>query len=259
MPNGSEVFLKHRWQRIVPLYWLLTTAKIILLLTTAGFALHSALTPATVAGSYLFLPAKDLDGKIEPLIGVGWTLNFEMMFYYVFASALFFRKNVYWFVGSVLFVLAVGSHFRKASWPDAAFYLNSVALEFLFGMLIARWCMKGFDLPRSVALVALPLCVALQLLTPDAILGYSKLLMFGVPTAVLILWSAVSLRAFDRFIPKWVLYLGDASYSIYLIHPFVCPIAPALMNHFHINHAYLSVNRKRGSRGTGWLWGTRGA
>jgi exopolysaccharide production protein ExoZ len=231
--DGWRVFATHRITRIVPLYWFVTTLKVAVLVFTTGFALHSILSPATVACSYLFLPAKDLDGKLEPLVGVGWTLNFEMLFYVFFALALFLQKNIYWFVGLALAILSVGGSFRQPSWPPAAFYLNSVVLEFHFGMLIARGCLRGAYLSRKIAL---PMLVAgfCLLLLPPANWAVPKVILSGCPAAMII-WAAVSLEQWARAIPKWVLYLGDASYAIYLIHPFVCPLTPAVFHRLRLD------------------------
>ena len=99
--------MRNRVLRIVPLYWLMTSVKVLLLFLSGGSALHSILSPETVVCSYLFLSARNLDGKIEPLTGVGWTLSFEVFFYALFAVALTVRANVYWFIGVAMTELSV--------------------------------------------------------------------------------------------------------------------------------------------------------
>jgi exopolysaccharide production protein ExoZ len=238
-PDGWKVFAEHRIVRIVPLYWMVTTLKVFILLLTTGLALHTALSPATAACSYLFLPARNLDGKIEPLVGVGWTLTFEMFFYFLFAFALFLRMNVFKFVGAILTVLAIGAYFRDPSWPPIAFYLNTIVLEFLLGMFIAKGCINGIYFPRKTALWILAFGFVF-LLFPGPDWNLPKVLISGVP-ASLIVWSAASLGRLENFIPRVVLYLGNASYSIYLIHPFVCPLPPTVLNRLHLDYPWLSV------------------
>jgi exopolysaccharide production protein ExoZ len=41
--------------------------------------------------SLLFFPFPDEDGVMRPVLGQGWTLNFEMLFYAVFTLCLFLR------------------------------------------------------------------------------------------------------------------------------------------------------------------------
>jgi exopolysaccharide production protein ExoZ len=238
-PGGWKIFAEHRLVRIVPLYWLVTTLKVFILLLTAGFALHAKLSPATAACSYFFLPARNLDGKIEPLVGVGWTLNFEMLFYFLFTFALFLRINVFKFVGSILTLLSIGACFRHPGWPPITFYLNSIALEFFLGMLVAKACINGIYFPRKAALWLLA-CGFVFLLVPAHGGNLPTALTSGVP-ASLIVWSTASLGKLENYIPRAVLYLGDASYSIYLIHPFVCPLPPTILSRLNIDFPWLSV------------------
>lgn len=239
LPGGWKIFAEHRIVRIVPLYWLVTTLKVLIVLFTAGFALHTVLSPVTAACSYLFLPARDLDGKIEPLVGVGWTLTFEMLFYFLFSFALFLRTNVYKFIGVTLGILSIGAFFRQPSWFPIAFYLNSIVLEFFFGMLIAKACLNGVYLSKRLALPLLAFGFLLLLLPPTD-WNLPKALISGLP-ASLIIWSAASLGSLETSIPRLVLYLGNASYSTYLIHPFVCPLPPAVFNRIHLDLPWLSV------------------
>jgi hypothetical protein len=58
-PGAWRTFLQHRVIRIVPLYWLLTTVKILAVLALGGVVLRTGLDFNFVAGSYLFLPVTD--------------------------------------------------------------------------------------------------------------------------------------------------------------------------------------------------------
>ncbi len=237
--NGWRVFAERRITRIVPLYWIVTSLKVLIVLSTAGLALHTKLNFTTAICSFLFIPARDLDGRIEPLVGVGWTLNFEMLFYLLFACALFFRKNVFTFVGSALAVLSLGSVFYRASWPPIASFFNSIVLEFVLGMLIAQGFVAGHRLPRRIALPLLAIGL-IALLGPSSDWNLPKVVINGLPAA-LIVWSAVSLGSLENYIPRAILYLGNASYAIYLIHPFVAPLPPALLHRVHVDAGWLSV------------------
>jgi exopolysaccharide production protein ExoZ len=239
LSNGWKIFAEHRIIRIVPLYWLLTTLKVLVLLLTTGFALHANLSVVTAICSYLFLPSRNLDGKLWPLMSVGWTLNFEMLFYFLFTLTLFLRKSVYQLVGLTLALLAMGAYFRQPNWPPASFYLDTMVLEFYLGMLIARACIKGRYIPKKAACFLLSLGFVL-LLAPPTEWNVPKILLSGLPAAMII-WSAASLEKFSKSIPRFVLYLGDASYAIYLIHPFVCPLPPTLLHRMHSDLPWLSV------------------
>jgi exopolysaccharide production protein ExoZ len=237
-PDGWKVFVARRVERIVPMYWLATTVKIIIMLSTAGLVLHSQLSLSKTVYSYLFLPAYTMGDKIMPVLGVGWTLNFEMFFYFLFALALLFQIDVYKFVGTVLTLAAIGSIFRRDSWPAVSFYLDPMGLEFLFGMLIARICLAGKSLrPRySVPILVFGLAV---LFFPRE--NWSpRLVQVGIPAA-LIVAAAAWLEPYLLAVPAWILFLSEASYVIYLFHPIVAPIAPAVFAHFQVFNPILSI------------------
>ena len=83
-------FLLHRIARIVPVYWVVT----ILLFAIVMYGFKPVgimrMQPDWLAKSLLFIPF-DRDGRVEPIISVGWTLNYEMFFYLLFALGLFVR------------------------------------------------------------------------------------------------------------------------------------------------------------------------
>jgi peptidoglycan/LPS O-acetylase OafA/YrhL len=238
-PNGWKIFSERRIVRIVPLYWIATSIKVIALLFTAGYVLHTQFGAARTLESYFFLPAHNTEGGIGPVLNVGWTLNFEMFFYFLFALALLFRTNVYRFVGVVLALLALGSLFRQADWPAASFYLNTIVLDFFFGMVIARICLAGKHLPNYLAIPLMGLGF-LGLLGPwslPASVGH----LFNGLAAALIVYSMASLEDVLTRIPRFVLYMADASYAIYLFHPLIAPAAPAVLMKLHLIYPWLSV------------------
>jgi exopolysaccharide production protein ExoZ len=75
--GAAILFLKRRILRVAPLYWLCT-----------AFALWPKTELKTLAASVLFVPVRSGDGSIHTVLAPGWTLNFEMFFYIVFAAGL---------------------------------------------------------------------------------------------------------------------------------------------------------------------------
>jgi exopolysaccharide production protein ExoZ len=233
--NGWKIFAERRIVRIVPMYWIASTIKVIAALLTTGYVLHAQFSPVNAVASYFFLPAYNTEGHIGPILGVGWTLNFEMFFYFLFAFALFFRVNVYKFVGAVLTFLALGAFFRQPDWPVASFYLDRMVLDFFYGMVIAKICLTGKHIPRYFAI-------------PLLCFGFVGLLASVPPlshlhgiAAALIVYSMASLEDSLTSIPRFVLYMADASYVIYLFHPFISPSAPAALMKLHLFDPWLSV------------------
>jgi exopolysaccharide production protein ExoZ len=237
--DGWKIFAERRIVRIVPIYWIATSFKVIALFLTAGYILHSQFRVGNTIESYLFLPAYNSEGDIAPVLGVGWTLNFEMFFYFLFSLSLFFRVNVYKFVGAILALLAVGAFFRQPNWPAASFYLDTRVLQFFFGMLIAKVCLTGKHIPKYLAILLLVLGF-IGLLGPWPPLAQLHGLQFEF-AAALIVYSIASLEDSLTRIPWIVLYGADASYAIYLFHPFLAPAVPVAFLKLHIANPWLCV------------------
>ncbi|HXZ46685.1 MAG TPA: acyltransferase, partial [Pseudolabrys sp.] len=90
--NGPWEFLKRRLVRIVPLYWIVTSLYLALMLLVSEFA--KGYPTSFVIASYFFIPAARPDGVIEPVVGQGWSLNYEMLFYVIFAATVFASRRV---------------------------------------------------------------------------------------------------------------------------------------------------------------------
>lgn len=225
-PDAWRIFAERRLIRIVPLYWIATSLKVLAVLALPALALHSKLTPWHTIASYLFVFAYNAEGKPEPVVPVGWTLNFEMFFYAVFAATLFCRKPLFRTVTAVMVLVALaGAAIPKPYAPLSLF--NPIVLEFVGGMAIARLTLAGLTVRPATAiglgLAALAAMVATDALSDDTV-ERARLLLWGVPGA-LMLFAAVSaepwIRTREWRLPKLA---GDASYSIYLSHGFVLPV-----------------------------------
>lgn len=238
--DGWRIFAERRIARIVPMYWLATTIKVLLTLLAGRYVLHTDLTISKALASYFFIPCKNMDGLIEPLVGVGWTLNFEMFFYSLFALALFLRINVYRFVGVALTLISLGAIARKPDWPAISFYLNTIVLEFFLGMLIAHQCLKNRRLNKISAIIAITLGFIGLLSWPLYTVMLPRILTIGIPAALLVAGTA-SIEDLLPRMPRSVLFLAEASYVIYLFHPLVAPIAPTFFSKFHFIHPGLAI------------------
>jgi len=239
-PDGWFLFAERRILRIVPIYWIVTTVKLAVLVAGSAFILHAQLSWFKTLASYLFLPTRNVDGELKPLLGVGWTLNFEMFFYALFTVALRWRINVYYFIAAVLVPLAVASAFVSSkSGPAVLFYLNPIVLEFFFGMLIARYILSHKNYLPSWSSILLVIAGLIGLL----VLPQTQLVIVpaeGIWAAMIVL-GAAALEIRLVWIPDWLLYLGDASYVLYLSHPLIAPIIPELLKRLHMPYALLSM------------------
>jgi exopolysaccharide production protein ExoZ len=223
--SGTD-FLRRRIIRIVPMYWLATTLKLLLMLAIPVMALHSKLDPWHIVASYLFIPARNAEGTVYPLLWVGWTLNFEMLFYVLFALALGLRRPLLPVLSFLLGVLALGAVLKPPHSPAPLRLVDPLVLEFLGGLVLARALTHGFTLRRLPAL-ALGLCGAVLILvmprgTDDSLL---RALLWGVPALAIV--SAVAASSWQP--PALLRRLGDSSYCIYLFHPFIMSLTGGII------------------------------
>ena len=245
-PRGWMIFGVKRIIRIVPIYWIVTSYKLIVSLFAATLVLHTRLDPVFIIKSYFFIPAVNSDNKLQPFYGVGWTLNFEMFFYFLFAIALAFKIRPIVLSAIILIPLSIISIFKTHSWPAiAAFYADPIILNFLYGMIIAKLVQNGIKLPRPLV-VPLVLVSLLVIFFPVGVFPLLTYLTYS-PVAIhistfLVVYGGASVEGYwGKKVPSLLLFLGAASYSLYLIHPSVSPLAPTLMKFFHLKSAFLSI------------------
>jgi exopolysaccharide production protein ExoZ len=222
-PGAWRIFLTRRLMRIVPLYWLLTTA----LLVGAVVMPKLLNVPITdwrhVLASYLFIPSMRIPGEIRPVMALGWTLNMEMFFYVLFAATLAFpfRRGIAVLALAILSFAAIGLAFRPEQ-VQLSFWSQSLVLEFLFGCLLAVAFLKGARLTAPVALALALIGFAGMLKVPglDGEPTAFDGLRWGIPALLVVAAAALSPGSSSRLV-LWLAALGDASYSLYLAHPFI--------------------------------------
>lgn len=203
-----RAFMVARFVRIVPIYWIMALAVVVLFTLAPGIFRSFTVTPTSTLSSLLFMSR--LAGEPFPIVYPGWTLEWEMLFYLVFAAAMFLR-------GWVAVALATAAMLAAA----AAIFGNLIVLEFLLGMGIAAIPARHAAGPRAGIAVAAAgaLLLAASLLVPGLAGEADRLLIWGVPAALVVCGAiqAPQLRS------PWLGYLGDASYSIYLIQVLSIP------------------------------------
>ncbi len=206
-------FVARRLMRIVPLYWLLSAATVAVALAAPG-AVSDGLRDGWgyVAASFAFLPWRRLDGFVQPVLRLGWTLEYEMLFYALVACALPVPRRLALpaLLVALALLAAAGQAVAFTATP-LAFWTDPIVLEFALGIAVAVAARRGWHGLRAGA-AALTAALLLAALAPD---GTTRALVYGVPAAALV---ACSLSC--TTLPRWLMLLGDASYALYLVHPF---------------------------------------
>jgi peptidoglycan/LPS O-acetylase OafA/YrhL len=215
--GAAGYFFTRRLARIVPLYWAATAAALVCFVVLRYAGSLEQLSWQTLAASLLFVPWPRPDGMMLPVHILGWTLNFEMLFYAVFAFALMLPRRSAVVAVTALFLglVAIGRAFALPQ--PFAFWCDPVILEFCFGMLIALAYREGFRLPH-VAAAGLVIAGFIALALGMMITGWPRLLLWGAPAAAIVAGAVLTTPREPGAIARVFIFLGDASYSIYLVH-----------------------------------------
>jgi exopolysaccharide production protein ExoZ len=221
--GSPKKFYARRIARIIPLYWTVT------ILYGAKQTYFGQATAWDTIRSMFFVPYQISGDLWRPVLGQGWTLNYEMIFYLVFGAALFFSRGV-WIVFAVFGTL-VTLHLTGVFAPHAVFFFWSqpIVLYFLAGVAIGLLRSRinrgpSFAVALSIAAAGMVLAAFLSGLLDKGSLA----LAFAVPIAAVTAVAATALAREDARVSaarRLAKHVGDASYSIYLTHTFV--IAPS--------------------------------
>jgi peptidoglycan/LPS O-acetylase OafA/YrhL len=231
-PGGPLKFLQRRLKRIVPLYWIMTTAFLAVLLTGRSAINGDIGGPIYIAASYLFIPWARPDGVVQPAFGLGWTLNYEMFFYAVFAPFLLLPRPKA-VIGAALLLCGFVAFSRIIGFGNVqlTFWSAPLILEFCAGMLVAL-ALPGRRLKVPARLVLVVLAFAglhFAMAAPPA----WRAAVYGPPAMALVAAAALGAPAAMGRVEKLLVRLGDASYAMYLVHPFVMRAFTILWHKFH--------------------------
>lgn len=225
--NRPGAFALHRVIRVVPLYWLLTGAYFAILLRNDLLSTDPLRRLPSLVGSLFFVPGYHIGTpeNIWPVLVQGWTLNFEMFFYALFAVGLAFGRPGAVAAGIVVVLVALGQVIPG----DSALFLtwtSPLMLLFVAGLALAelraRRGMAGLVWLLPVAGLVTLACAFGGL--GGAELAPAYLAAIGV-VAGTIAWAD---RGRYPDLPL-LARLGDASYSIYLSHTlFLIALMPLL-------------------------------
>lgn len=236
-------FMAARVLRIVPLYYAATLAVFAIALV-APWALHATRADGgELVKSLFFVPFEKSNGLVEPVLFPGWTLNYEMVFYGIFAIGLgagAYRRGMLLVLAVVALLAACGEAYPGGGlfWH---FYMDPIMAEFGLGIVVAlvyeRICEFGTPATDGLMLAAAFGGCAYLLTEPSSILRVPHILGIGLPAAAVFLCIVCLEKRGYAVRNRWVVEAGNASFAVYLIHPFfVTPIA-AVMSAMHMGFA----------------------
>jgi peptidoglycan/LPS O-acetylase OafA/YrhL len=222
--GSARLFLARRIARIVPLYWAATTLFLLVMLASPALLNSGAPGAGQILGSYLFWPLPNAVGEIQPVYSLGWTLNYEMLFYALFGAALLLPARL---VVPATALALFGLVATQAAVPlplPFGFWGQPIVLEFAAGMGLALLWRGGLRLGHTARAAVAAAGVATLLFGPHLAPGgaWSNLAVHGSAAVLLVLAAASGAARSEPSLPVRALSaVGDASYALYLVHPFV--------------------------------------
>lgn len=221
-PLGSSQFLLRRAVRIYPIYWVFSAALLLFLM----LPITKADAPATLSilKAFALYPELNEEGNVRPvLLGQGWTLIFELYFYFVFALFIGFteRRRTMAVMAAIAICYGVANALPLGVASDVLG--NAMVFEFCFGMMIGYCYVNHRDAVGKRWLWAMAglfgLTLALLLARAEWWTDLDRAIHTGIPAALLVAICVFSKTISEIKFPKISNLLGDASYSLYLAHP----------------------------------------
>lgn len=225
------VFWSHRIIRIVPLYWLFTTLMVLVLLTMSQHVGATKLDWPNVLGSYFFYPVERPGGRVAPVLSPGWTLDYEVLFYFLFGLSLWFRRSIGLALLLVtLALLPLVVSILNPSNTALRFWGDSIVLEFGFGILLGV-AMKRLRANARVLPAALLFLSSFGLLLFLSEYELPRFIKGGIPAAAMVSAALLLPTRVDVRLPRWAILIGDSSYALYLCHRFVLRLLTIAFSH----------------------------
>ncbi|MDB5310236.1 MAG: acyltransferase 3 [Gemmataceae bacterium] len=224
-PGALPGYLFRRFWRIYPTYW----AALVFAAALAGLVFGRAVYDPWGTGDWVgWLVLAPIDTP-NAFVGQAWTLSYEVMFYLAFGALLLVPPR--WAAGALCCwgVVVVAGLFGPVRTGPAGLPLSPFVLEFLGGCLVAWLIGRGVrGYPRPALALGLGYAAVGVVWTtavvsgayPDAMASQRlRVLVFG-PAAILIVYGMAAAEGrWPRRVPGWLLRTGDASFSLYLLHP----------------------------------------
>lgn len=214
-------FLRRRFVRIFPTYWIIISLFLLVqIIFPAYYKTHYHFTALNFFSTYFLLPGHTM------INGVSWTLSFEIFFYLLFSFAfLISNKKVLFFLAVIfsLIIILFSVFNPQPANQYLGFILFPMNIEFFMG-IAAAIIVRHITMKYYVSLIVLGTLLFLisgiftdnnYYLLPDPL---NRVILFGIPSFLIII-GVVKCELVKKIkTHNFFLYLGEASYSLYLIH-----------------------------------------
>jgi peptidoglycan/LPS O-acetylase OafA/YrhL len=242
--NKIKTFLFKRAIRILPLYYLATIVYIIV-----SYQLHFYFIehPKLLLPSIFFYPTyANLIGPSYgmPVLKVGWSLNYEVYFYLLLAISFVFKKYRWYFFTSIIIItliiipVATRGYIMQDLRQWYTYHIsyfslitNPVILFFLLGLCIGKLYQSTINFNRIIwaNLFVLASLINFAGYYFDLFHLFSGFFTHLFNCGLLILSALLRDKLKPYKIPNFLIYLGDISFSLYLVHPIILFSLPIVL------------------------------
>ena len=220
----ASLLVDYAWKRLVriyPTYWIATWAAVGL--SSLGFVTLSNTGPGRLFTSLLLIPQ-----HVQPVLGVAWTLEHEMLFYLAFGLLILNRAvgMSAFAVWACFILITIPLNPTDSPWAHAdlltGFLGSSYNLEFGLGIAVAMVA-RHYHVPCPSMLAAIGVTGLLFTGAAEdagriSYLGQPARALFGISSALAVWGLAAAERAGGLRAGRFLVLIGSASYAIYLIH-----------------------------------------
>ena len=241
--ESISIFYLKRFFRIVPLLWLATIFTYLLKTNQDMYTIKHLIVNITVLPGMIRSDAFEANGA--------WSIGNEL-FFYVFFPVLFFLNKVkrIYFVAAVIVIFAAFALFTfKLLDPNITLgfqwfrYVNPFNQFFFFaiGIYIATlqkppsWLIKW----APIFIILLLAGIILYPATGEPVIlvtGVTRLVLSALTILMCYMFYISNFSFLPTLLKRFLKYLGDTSYSIYLLHPLIYLILK------HLSDKYFAIN-----------------
>ncbi len=230
---GAKEFFVKRLQRIMPAYWFYTLLMAFLCWVYTDVFWFTGWDLKTLIMSLVFIPSNNISGiGAYPLLTVGWTLIFEMFFYALLSVCIFaFGRFRFLVCAAVLIVLPLTwndswVHSLSPALPIRSLAEANYSIELLYEFVIGIVLGYGYLRLKNTRPYLLYM-LGIAMFVGGTQIGPGSGALIPLPTYLLVgsalcFESPLSKMKFNSL--RLFRYLGDISYSTYLLHTIVITV-----------------------------------
>ncbi|CAI3796589.1 acyltransferase family protein [Rheinheimera sp. MM224] len=211
-------FFINRLFRVLPTYWFFSVLLISFSYFMPDAFNFTAYTLNSLLYSLFFIPHENPSGLgLFPYLTVGWTLNFEIVFYTILALCLFLNKRYAVYICGII-VISLPLVLLKNNAPIMSVLSSVLMWQFVFGLFVG-WLHSKFDLLKILSPKSAAFILIFSIVIMSGVLGYGTIQK--TVSATMLVISFIALNNILNEKSKLTMFfakLGDYSYSTYLCH-----------------------------------------